>query len=213
MLDLKNIVLTCLNRHAAIETQRKYSLVVYFYCSMRDNDSSRRKPEDIMRSLLKALLVESGTNPEVDIPDLYQRYQSRAEDGDLSMEETCTFISRFLGRRFDCPRIFIDALDEVDRADRFTLFKHLFELLHRTNLKVWVSSRAEDDIKLMMNKNRGPEVLGAVNVGNDNMGDIGSYVQREINAAIADCRLLRGAVDDGLRKLIIQRLIEKSEGM
>ena len=165
-----------------------------------------------MRSLLKALVVESGTNPEMDSPELYQRYQSRAEDGELSVEETSTFISQLLAR-FDYPRIFIDALDEVNRADRFILLKHLFDLIKQTKLKVWVSSRAEDDIKLRMNKDKRPGEIRAVNVGNDNIGDIESYVEREVNAAVTDCRLLDGMVDDGLRRLIVQKLIAGSEGM
>jgi hypothetical protein len=71
-----------------------------------------------------------------------------------------------------------------------------------------VSSRDDDDIILQLQAVPNLYVDAA-----DNAGDIERFILREINSSIDRQILLRGEVDDQLKRKIISTLVEKADGM
>jgi hypothetical protein len=71
-----------------------------------------------------------------------------------------------------------------------------------------VSSRDDDDIILELEAVPNLYVDAA-----DNAGDIERFILREISSSIDRRMLLRGKVNDQLKRQIISTLVEKADGM
>jgi len=71
-----------------------------------------------------------------------------------------------------------------------------------------VSSRNDDDIILELE-----EVPNLYVDAADNAEDIKRFILREINSSINNRILLRGKVDDQLKRQIISALVAKADGM
>lgn len=212
-------------RYAAIERLRRerthgqgvHGHVAYFYCSRRDNDSGRRDPKAIVRALLKAVLMESGCNPET--ISLETRYRKRTNEGELNLKEAQSYLVDLL-QQADCRQsvILIDALDEVEFEGREVLFRVMSEIVANTTAKVWITSRPEVDIqravlsRIAKASNKSGGVIKHVAVAKRNKIEIRRYIEKEIDARIAEDRL-EGIVDEMTRTLIIETLDVKGDGM
>lgn len=77
--------------------------------------------------------------------------------------------------------VIVDGLDEIEEAERRFLLRALLEV-HRDceNMKLLISSRAEDDITRLLQKE-----IGLVRVDKKNVEDIRTYVQQRTNAWLA----------------------------
>lgn len=196
-------------------------LLAYFYCSRRDNDRARTDPEALIRAILKALLVESGVDPEIVL--LETRYKQRNDRGELSVAEAQKYLLELL-QQSECHAsvILIDALDEfVDRKDRKRLLTAIGEIVAVTTTKVWITSRPENDISRGIavhisskaNKSQDKGLVRNVAVAKRNKEEIARYIEREIDSLIESEELLDGAVDEDTRRLIVEKLGQKGDGM
>ncbi|KAJ3541002.1 hypothetical protein NM208_g4804 [Fusarium decemcellulare] len=127
------------------ENAKSEDAVAFFYCSREEN--SRREPESIFRSLLRQL---SSAHDERDL--IHRLLQDRAVElvegtATLSARECSDLIPKMLDD-YSSTTIIIDALDECDRVTRHTLMNGLDRLIEqRKRLKIFISSRRDDDIQ------------------------------------------------------------------
>ena len=181
----------------------------YFYCSYSSRERSEITP--ILRSLLRQLYSNtSGANP------IHRLYEDRERDGfvreDLTLQETLDLIKLSL-LESPAPRrnfIVLDGLDECDPSSVTQMIQAFKTFISdpRTFVKIIIGSRESADIHLHL------EGCSTVNVGPDeNSSDIDAFITHEIDKSIKERRLLRGQVNNEVRKSITAMLLEASEGM
>ncbi|KAH8147134.1 uncharacterized protein LAJ45_08934 [Morchella importuna] len=119
-----------------------------------------------------------------------------------------------------CPRpllplqnettIVIDALDEYDQEKGKKFLMSLRKIVESSTslVKIFVSSRNDDDIVLKLEKLPNLWIKAA-----DNAGDIERFVQKEVIRCKKDGDLLRGSIKDELLEKIISSLTTRSQGM
>jgi hypothetical protein len=181
--------------------------LAYFYCDR--NDESRRQPENILRSFVRQLSVleEDGSiTLHEPLVRVYKEKEARAfASGDLTFDECEELLLRLLERNPHTTLI-LDALDECYEDLRIGLIRAFERLVAASkNLKIVISSRRDDDIKLQLEKK--------ANVGisaTDNQGDIATFVA---DAIAKDKPHRRKALDNELQDEITRVLLEKSGGM
>jgi len=165
--------------------------------------------------------VESGVDPEIVL--LETRYKQRNDRGELSVAEAQKYLLELL-QQSECHAsvILIDALDEfVDRKDRKRLLTAIGEIVAVTTTKVWITSRPENDISRGIavhisskaNKSQDKGLVRNVAVAKRNKEEIARYIEREIDSLIESEELLDGAVDEDTRRLIVEKLGQKGDGM
>jgi hypothetical protein len=143
-------------------------------------------------------------------------YQRRKEDADqdgsvpvkLSVEDSTELIITLLN--YNPATIVIDALDECQPNQRYELMNALHDIIKKSAsvVKVFVSSRDDRDIVLKL-----AEVPNIFINASDSHKDIEDFVHYEVDRAITNGRLLHGQVSDKLKRLIINKLIDKANGM
>jgi hypothetical protein len=183
--------------------------VVYFYCKRDEPD--RQDPTKIMQSLVRQLSVQL---PGCGVPKpVMNEYEEREKDAfssrHLSFQECQKLIVSLLDI-YPQTTIVIDALDEIDRESRKPFLESLNVIAQASKnlVKIFVSSRDDDDIVLEF------EAIPYVYIdAADNAGDIERFIHREISSSIDRRILLRGKVNDQLKRQIISSLVEKADGM
>ena len=152
-----------------------------------------------------------------DLPDsektplvLRKRYESRNRFGDITEKECVDMILDILKYR-QTTFLFIDALDECDRADRNDLVKSLERLLCESQnlLKVFVSSRDDQDIVVFMDNYPNHEIRAT-----DNQADIDLVVDQQVDQLINNKRLLpTQQIPQSLAEKIKRCLRDGAQGM
>ncbi|KAL0630901.1 hypothetical protein Q9L58_010249 [Maublancomyces gigas] len=184
--------------------------LAYFYCYY--GEEKRRDPGEILRSLVKQLCLQS---PVSKLPEpVLSIYHKRKTDGDLSnllsVEESKRLLIELCGG-FSHSMIIIDGLDECDAKTRGRLFDVLQNVVSEsktTRVKAFVTSRDDADVRKKFSDS--PNVYIQER---DNSGDINTYIRAEIDARIAEKRLLEGDVSSELRARIIHALEAGARGM
>lgn len=164
-------------------------------------------PGNILRSFIKQLAI----SPEKDAVhhSLTQIYYQKAASGfnskELLFAESEALLIQLIGT-YQCATLIVDALDECHADLRCELIKAFDRLINNsTNLKILISSRQNDDIKLQLEQK--------ANVGisaTDNQKDISKFVADKIEINKKDRRI---PIPEDLQKQIIQTLLVKSRGM
>jgi hypothetical protein len=179
----------------------------YFYCDR--NEESRRQPENVLRSFVRQLSIrkEGGIFTIYEpLVRLYKEKEARGfASGYLNIDESEKLLLE-LFQVHSRITLVLDALDECNKTLRTQLI-WIFERLIAAskNVKIFISSRRDEDIKLQLEKR--------ANVGisaTDNQGDIAKFVAE----AIANDRPNRRIpLHDDLREAIMRVLLDKSGGM
>jgi NACHT domain len=179
--------------------------LAYFYCNR--NEDTRRDPGNILRSFTKQLSI----SPDEDAIQnaLVEVYEKKRKTGfasaKLTFEESQSLLLTLV-QSYSKTTLVLDALDESEegiRGDLIDFFNHLIN--KSQHLKIFISSRRDDDIKRQLEKE--------ANVGieaTDNENDISKFVAEKIDQGQ---KRRRRAISEGLRNEIIQTLLEKSQGM
>lgn len=189
-------------------------LSAYFYCNRNPAEPERSDPDEVMRCILKQLCSRTAAQPvRAPVADTFMQRMEEAEDdgldpSKLSLSECTALIIKVLEQ--DPAIIIIDALDECDPLRRHALLGALDKIIQESSglVKVFVSSRDDGDIKQRLDKSQNIYIDAL-----DNSGDIESFVQRELEDAIANKRLLGGKLPDGLESHILKQLVNGANGM
>jgi hypothetical protein len=152
--------------------------------------------------LAKQLCQQYRTVPE----ELMRAKQDAVEPGDIL--DTELFIN--IAKLYETLFIVIDGLDECPEEKRSPILDFIVEASSNpdTNIKVFVSSRRESDISAQFKYLDTPAIeLEAGKI----TPDIRSFVQYEASRLRRQSKLR--VRDDALFAEIVQRLVEKSDGM
>lgn len=151
--------------------------LAYFYCNHAE--AQRRSADDIIRSLVKQLAVGLGKRKVHE--SIARLYESKKDSGfasaHVTFEEAETVFPELI-KAFPRVSIVIDALDECFQEDRSRLIDFLnsmVETVPESHLKIFISSRRNDDIARQLRKE--------ANVGveaKDNGEDIVKFVKDKI---------------------------------
>lgn len=183
--------------------------LAYFYC--KRGEPRLNNPVEILRSFVRQLSFKStGPDLQKSVIAVYEKNTTgKTFDDGLGIQQCANLIVELINLNLHTT-IVIDALDECDNVTRENLFRGLKEIVETSTslVKIFVSSRNDDDIKL--------EFEGELKISiemKDNSTDIELYVHTEIRRRIKEKKLLRGMVDNLLEELVISRFLEKAGGM
>lgn len=185
--------------------------LAFYYCDR--NDPLNSTPEAVLRAILKQLSsLDTGTGLLNPVVNAYKK----AEDAGLTSETLdlgeCRDLIIEILQSYSQINIIIDALDECQKETRSRLIvalKAIMESAPDVNLvKIFISSRDDDDILLKLNKHPNIRIDPQ-----DNSQDISTFVESEIDRRINEQELLRGTVSDDLRDYVKSTLIKQADGM
>ena len=176
----------------ALESSENTEGFAYFYCN-RD-DPERRKPEVIIRALVKQLtsskLKQQESLHSMVIKEYETRKQSTGTPSPLILEDGQNLIKE-LCNTYPRSWIIIDALDECDPKIRHELLRALKQLIENCSslLKVFITSRLNESIDSVFNLKCIPTILlDSTDIGND----IEKIAAAKVNEAITERGLLSG---------------------
>jgi Cdc6-like AAA superfamily ATPase len=179
--------------------------LAYFYCDR--NEESRQDPENILRSFVKQLSISQDEEAIQDV--LVEIYKKKKRTGfassQLTFEEAESLLLNLM-QAYSRTTLVLDALDECREGSRSMLIDSFARLIKVSpQLKIFISSRRDKDIKLQLEKES--------NVGieaTDNQDDISKFVLARIDE---DQQRRRRPFSDKLRRQIFETLLDKSQGM
>jgi hypothetical protein len=181
--------------------------VAYFYCDR--NREQRRDPENILRSYIKQLSI-SPTDDSIH-KTLVNIYRQKSRDGfssnTITIEESEAILVDIIST-YDRTTLILDALDECHEGKRIEIVETFNKFLHQSpkRLKILISSREDDDIKLELEEKENMVISAS-----DNQNDIESFVTEAIHKNRLKRR--RYKIPEDLELEIISTLREKSKGM
>lgn len=180
--------------------------LVYFYCDR--NKAEYRDPIFILRSFIRQLSLSQSKNAiHNSIVDLYNQEQNIGFASDkINMTEAQTILLNLIST-YPNTYFIVDALDECDKEtrNRFIDILNFFVLESPNPVKIFISSRPDQDI--VHRFGHGPNVAIRAT---DNHDDIVKFVNQEIRESPPHWR---ERIDDELKRVICESLIEKSNGM
>ncbi|CAI7624637.1 unnamed protein product [Penicillium glandicola] len=178
--------------------------LAYFYCDREDE--KRRDPVNILRSYIKQL----SDSPQKDairhpIVERYRKVHYSGSSTKLNFRECEAVLPELINSSLN-PILILDALDEAVVGPREKLLNSLDLLLSNChNLKIFISSRRDEDIKRRLQKktNLGIEA-------NDNQGDIEKFIDAELQKMATSSH---PDLSQDLRVQIVENLLQRNEGM
>ena len=179
---------------------------VYFYCDR--NQADRRDPKQILSSFVQQLSATTSDKLPSCVTGLYHDKQGRGfASGGLSIEESVSLFSQ-LTTSLSALTIIIDALDECDPESRLQLLEMLSDETRRRSrvVKIFVSSRPDQDIRNHLSLDLNLEIDAV-----QNSNDIATHIKDQIRNHYPS--KWQGRVNEGLREIISEALINQSQGM
>lgn len=185
--------------------------LAFFYCDR--NHPGNSTPEVVLRAIVKQL--SSLEQDSELLKPIVDKYEQAKKAGDISepldLDECRDLITKILPS-YRQTNIIIDALDECHRGTRSRLISALTAIMESSPgmslVKIFISSREDDDIVLKLSKLPNIRIDSA-----DNSEDIGEFIRSEVNNRIDSQELLRGNVSSDLRAHVIDTLIRGADGM
>lgn len=196
--------------------------VAYFYCNFDDHKTLQ--PANVLATLLKQIVATRPSMPEAITAAFKMQQLHGMVSGKHSFEDVKSYFSEVLkSTEIRTAFLLLDGVDECPSTpkgqgrsldSRGQLLNALVELtalqLGNSRIKVLVSSRLDSDIQFILKPF--PDI--AVEQS-DTRDDITEYVGSQLTRYIQEGMPVRRPIDDHpeLRALIIDSLIEKSQGM
>ncbi|CAN9481417.1 unnamed protein product [Alternaria alternata] len=214
----------------AIQRERKRladtkAQLAFFYCQRSSAEPQRSKQRELLRSLLRQLAFDINGGLQEPVRILYAKKKKEAELAQHEVqvftdEEVITLLVKLFKMRN--TTIMIDALDEMVRDERPTLYEVFDDISERLRdrdssdnrhavLRLLVSSRNDRDIVLKLSSYRNV-CIGVAN----NREDIREFVKRELKRSINGFQLLVDTPKDQQQAVLesIERtLVTKAQGM
>jgi hypothetical protein len=183
--------------------------LAYFYYNR--NEALRTDPENVLRCYVNQLSIAHDKSRLHTA--LREKYTEKSKSGfasnQLSLDE-CQDLIQLLSKAYTSTILILDALDECDEKLRLGLMKAFDRLIDGVpKLKIFISSRPDDDIRRRMMKR--------ANVGvnaTKNEEDIKQYILARLAADEQDRNEShREKLSEELRKDITATVFAKSDGM
>ncbi|KAF4999983.1 hypothetical protein FDECE_11331 [Fusarium decemcellulare] len=175
--------------------------VAYFYCNREESD--RRNPAHIFPCLVRQLSSSRG-----ECGSIHRVVKDRASQlvegsSAFTVRQSIDLINDIIGD-YSSTTIIIDALDECERERLQLMMSSLDRLMaQRNRLKVFISSRRDDDIRLHFQSRPVIEMTAT-----DSQDDIVHFVDSKLHQ-----NPHWEGLSDELRDMIRQELVRGAEGM
>lgn len=176
---------------------------IYFYCNY--GESKRRETVSIIASLLKQLLASRRCD------DCDPEMVTIFDDGSSLDAGSSESLFAAALSRFEQVFVVVDALDECSEEERKSMVMLLIRLLKSNtscNMKVFLTSRPENDLSNMLENNPSYQIDA-----NDTSKDITPFVAAALDEHIMNRALLGGHVSLALRKELIEKISVQADGM
>ena len=178
----------------------------YFYCDR--NQPDRRDPELILSSFVRQLSTFQNDDaiPRPTLQMYKQKQQTGFASGKLKLEESRAVLADLL-EIYPQITLVVDALDECNKNTRSAFIKALDKLVDESPkpIKIFISSRRDRDIKHRFENGPNLEIKAS-----DNRDDIATFVNHEITS---NETFWQDDISSGLKELICETLVDRSEGM
>lgn len=205
-----------LNRESG-DTTSQPAPIAHFFCSRNPAEPERTDPRDILRSLVKQIsLCRKGTSLRRPSVEMYQKRQEEASHvgerpAPLTVEETVDLICEH--GRLTPFTIIIDALDECGSQQRGVILNALEDIRQRCRdvVKIFVSSRHEEDIAAYFRKGEVLEVTSQLNEK-----DLKRFVKRQTENFVRRWSTMHDETTAALQQLekdITNVLVTGAQGM
>ncbi|KAF7884619.1 uncharacterized protein EAF02_004955 [Botrytis sinoallii] len=191
--------------------------VAYFYCSRNTAEPERANPEEVLRSILEQVSSNTANLPiRKPVVEVYTKLKEDnrglSPQERLNLNETTEVLLKIL--QVDPFYVVIDALDECDPSERYSLIESLKTIIDESAsvVKVFISSRRDYDIVSQLEESPCISIQPG-HISND----IENYVKKEVSEAIEKKRIVKGKLIPEEKKKIEQQisqaLIDGSQGM
>lgn len=181
----------------------------YFYCANPESEKARRSIDDVMRTILFQLAVDTTQKNKVRefIYDEYDRQILSARAGQLDLPKLttkdCVRLVLELAQQ-DPMTIILDGLDAVDDAERHILIAALRDIISKADniVKIFVTSRTSSRAAEV------PDAEFKIHItSEETKSDMEAFVDHLIDDAVASKRLLEGSISRETRVTLRQGLI------
>ncbi|RFU29639.1 hypothetical protein B7463_g6719, partial [Scytalidium lignicola] len=179
--------------------------LAYFYCKRDEN--LRCDPDNVLRCFVRQLSISPGSESvRTHLVELYKMKESKGfASAELSFEESLNLLEEFV-QIYSQATLILDALDEVNEGQRQKLIHVFSDLVKKTTrLKVFISSRRNDDIKSLLEMKENISISAT-----DNENDITKYLREKIDYNQKERRY---PISDNLKTEIVNRISSESDGM
>ncbi|KAK7531715.1 ankyrin repeat-containing domain protein [Phyllosticta citribraziliensis] len=174
-----------------LEKQRAYvpqaAPIAYFYCCRDTAEPQRANCEEILRAIVKQLSVSKTDGQIAGVT--VNKYKNKVEDGKkngldaspLTKEESVELILQLTAAT--PATIVIDGLDECDSQQRGLIMSACEEIVAKSRdlVKILVSSREEDDIKMRLGQSQEISVTAK-----QNHEDLGRFIKSKAKDFITE---------------------------
>ncbi|KAI0536938.1 hypothetical protein GGR58DRAFT_370150 [Xylaria digitata] len=183
---------------------RQDTIIAYFFCD--SNRHTHRNPRSLLCSLVRQLSLTNrlGINPYT--INIYNKKRASGFASDCLTIRECLELLVELINSHELTYIIIDGLDESELETRDKLMEVFQNLVSqcKTPLKLFISSREDEDIKQQFRDGRDLRITAK-----DNQADIERFVVSRLGAN----RWCQDSLGDGTRKEIMRIFTEKSQEM
>jgi hypothetical protein len=198
-----------------VSITEKYPLTApfgYIYCTNTDFERAPRSSDDVMRSILSQLAYN--TSDQHKIKDFlcseYERQVARAKVNGLDLPklrmQDCVRLILELAEQ-DSLIIIIDAIDTVREDEQHALISALKRIIVEADnvVKILITSRSSNCTSMVLVADKQIQIISR-----ETQQDMESFVNHQINTAVASKLLLKGDVSLALRSMIIRSLLEEA---
>ena len=193
--------LTRLHRSAVVNEMQQFATdqlaLVYFYCNFGDLES--RKPATVLCTLV-AEFIRAGWTEE--IGGLMKMKQTKGPRAPSDLDELSGLL-RKATKFFKKSIIVVDALDECDDVE--SLLEHLVRLPHGGNVKLFLTSRKEQEIYELL---KDVPYISLKDETNSLQSDMYKHISTELRKRRHLARL-----PAKLKQQIVDVLLTKADGM
>ncbi|KAF6815907.1 ankyrin repeat domain-containing protein [Colletotrichum musicola] len=181
----------------------------YFYCANPESEKARRSIDDVMRTVLFQLAIDTAQKNAVRefVCDEYDQQMLMARAGKLDLPKLttkdCVRLILELAQQ-DPITIILDGLDSVDDTERHTLILALRDIISKADniVKIFVTSRTSGRAAAV------PEAEFKIHItSQETHSDMEAFVDHLIDDVMANRRLLEGSVSLETRVMLRQGLI------
>jgi hypothetical protein len=192
----KSVVFSAVIDHFTVQPLSSHALApcAFFYCGGSSFEPERRSSTSILRSLVRQLAVTTHTTSIFQaVLDAYEMElvaakKWRTELMQLSGDKCVSLIVEMLAA--NPAYIAIDALDELEAAERATLIQALQSLVTQaTNVvKIFLTSRHDAHVEALL-----PSVTGVKISSVHNASEVTAFVENQLRRALQHKLLLNGS--------------------
>lgn len=178
--------------------------LAYFNCN--SEDQKRRDPVNILRSYIKQFSISRKNDAIRDsIVQRYREIHRRGSSTRLNFNECENLLSETISNSQN-PVLILDALDETHIETRERLLNSLdFLLFNCPRIKIFISSRKDQDIGRRMQRKANLELEAS-----HNQGDIAGFIHVELSKMAVSSH---PNLTQELRDQVMNSLLQRSEGM